>query len=165
MFKKGDPKYYGDMVTYMDKLIDRLLARLDELGLRNNTLVLFTGDNGSPVGEALLHDRKVRAGKGQVTDAGTHVPLIASWPVVIRRGTVCTDLVDFSDFLPTLCEAAGRKFPRNSSSTDGFPSQLRGQLGNPRSWCYCWYTKYPTQQGPRMGQNPALQAVSYRRVL
>ena len=124
MFKKGDPKYYGDMVTYMDKLIDRLLARLDELGLRNNTLVLFTGDNGSPVGEALLHDRKVRAGKGQVTDAGTHVPLIASWPVVIRRGTVCTDLVDFSDFLPTLCEAAGEEVPRNSSSTDGvsFPS-------------------------------------------
>ena len=111
MFKKGDPKYFGHMVAYMDKLVGRLLARLDELGLRDNTLVLFTGDNGSPVGEALLHDRKVRAGKGHMTDAGTHVPLIVRWPAGIRQPGVSTDLVDFSDFLPTLCDAAGAEVP------------------------------------------------------
>ncbi len=77
-----------------------------------------------------------------MTDAGTHVPLIASWPGTIAAGTVLADLVDFSDFLPTLCDATGIDVP-GSLATDGrsFLPQLQGKKGTPRDWIYCWYSR------------------------
>lgn len=140
---KGDAKYFGDMVTYMDKMVGRIIAKLDALGLRDNTLVLFTGDNGTdePV-VSMLNGREVAGGKGRMTDAGTRVPLIANWPGVIPQGQVCDDLVDFSDFLPTVCEATGTTIP-STLKIDGrsFLPQLRGEKGNPRDWIYCWYSR------------------------
>ncbi len=138
---KGDAKYFGDMVTYMDKIVGKLVGKLDELGLRKNTLVLFTGDNGTdkPV-VSMMNGRKVAGGKGQMTDAGTRVPLIANWPGVIPEGRVSRELVDFSDFLPTLCASAGIPVPEDLK-IDGrsFLPLLRGENGNPREWIYCWY--------------------------
>ena len=76
------------------------------------------------------------------TDAGTRVPLIANWPKTIPAKQVCPDLIDFSDFLPTLCEAAQRPAPA-SLQLDGrsFYPQLLGKSGNPRQWTYCWYAR------------------------
>lgn len=151
MFKKGNPKYYADMVAYMDKLVGRLMAKLDESGLRENTLVIFTADNGSPTGQASLRGRKIQAGKGQMTDAGTHVPMIVRWPAVISKPAVCDDLVDFTDFLPTFCDAAGAAIPAGLT-IDGysFLPRLRGEAGNPRRWSYCWYAnKYPHLLTPK----------------
>ncbi len=140
---KGDPKYFGDMVNYMDKMVGKITAKLDALGLRDNTLILFTGDNGTddPV-VSTLNGRKVPGGKGKMTDAGTRVPLIANWPGVIPEGEVIEDLVDFSDFLPTLCAAAGVEVP-SSLEIDGrsFLPQLQGKKGNPREWVYCWFSR------------------------
>ena len=140
---KGKAKYFGDMVTYMDKIVGKLLAKLDELGLRDRTMVLFTGDNGTdkPVVSA-MKGRKVAGGKGSMTDAGTRVPFIANWPGVIPRGKVSRDLVDFSDFLPTVCNAAGVTVPP-ALNVDGrsFLPQLRGEKGKPREWIYCWYSR------------------------
>jgi len=140
---KGDPRYFGDMVAYTDKVVGKIVARLEELGLRENTLVLFTGDNGTdkPV-VSKMDGREVAGLKGSTTDAGTRVPLVASWPGTIPAGQVCGDLVDFSDFLPTLCEAADVDVPA-SLSIDGtsFLPQLRGETGNPREWIYCWYSR------------------------
>jgi arylsulfatase A len=64
-----------------------------------------------------------------------HVPLIASWPGRIAAGKVCADLVDTTDFLPTLCEAAGVAVPAEMK-VDGrsFLPQLRGEKGTPREW-------------------------------
>ena len=152
MFKKGDPKYYADMVAYMDKLVGRLLAKLDESGLRENTLVIFTGDNGSPTGQASsLRGRKVIAGKSHMTDAGTHVPLIVRWPAVIQKPAVCDDLVDFTDFLPTFCEVAGATMPADlKSDGQSFLPRLRGEGGSSRQWSYCWYAKkYPALFTPK----------------
>ena len=72
---KGDAKYFGDMVTYMDKVIGRITAKLDRLGLRDNTLILFTGDNGTdkPV-ISMMSGRKVAGSKGSMTDGGTRFP-------------------------------------------------------------------------------------------
>lgn len=139
---KGDARYFGDMVTHMDKIIGKITAKLDDLGIRENTLVIFTGDNGTdkPV-VSHMGDRKVAGAKGSMTDGGTHVPFIASWPGVAPTGKVCNDLVDFSDFLPTLCEAAGAPIPAELK-IDGrsFLPQLQGKKGNPREWIYCWYS-------------------------
>ena len=140
---KGDVKHFGDMVSYMDKTVGKLINKLDELGLRENTLILFTGDNGTdqPV-VSVLNGRDVAGGKKITTDAGTRVPLIANWPGVIPAGDECNDIVDFSDFLPTICETAGVTLPM-SPNIDGrsFLPQLKGEKGNPRDWIYCWYSR------------------------
>jgi len=140
---KGDAKYFGDMVTYMDKIVGKLVDKLEALGLRENTLVLFTGDNGTdtPV-VSMMGDVAVKAGKGKMTDAGTRVPFIANWPGTIPKGQLSDNLVDFADFLPTLCETAGVPLPE-SLTLDGrsFLPQLKGDKGSPRDWIYCWYSR------------------------
>ncbi|MBN1590181.1 MAG: sulfatase-like hydrolase/transferase [Pirellulales bacterium] len=141
---KGDsPKYYVDMVAYMDKLVGKVVAKLEELGLRENTLVLFTGDNGTdqPI-VSIMNGRKVAGGKRYMTDAGTHVPLVANWPGTIPKGQLRQELVDFSDFLPTLCEATGTPVPERLK-IDGrsFLPKLLDKEGTLRQWTYCWYSR------------------------
>lgn len=152
---KGDPKYFGDMVTYMDTIVGRLLKQLESSGVRDNTLVLFTGDNGTdkPV-VSMMGSRRVVGAKGKTTDAGTRVPLIAHWPGKTAAGGVCKDLVDFSDFLPTLCDVAGSEVP-TSLSIDGcsFLPQLRGERGNPREWIYIWYSRNGGRVGKEFTRN------------
>ncbi|MEM7457426.1 MAG: sulfatase-like hydrolase/transferase, partial [Planctomycetota bacterium] len=105
---KGDAKYFGDMVAYMDKLVGRIDQTLDEAGVRENTLVMFIGDNGTdrPV-VSMIGDAEVAGDKNKTTDGGTRVPCIASWPGTIPSGQVSDELVDTTDFLPTMLEAAG----------------------------------------------------------
>lgn len=136
------PEHFADMVAYMDKLIGKLVARLDELGLRENTLILFIGDNGTGKGvRSMMGDRVVIGGKGQTTEAGMRVPLIASWPGKIAPGSVSSDLVDSTDYLPTICAAAGVAVPAELK-IDGrsFLPQIRGEKGSPREWIYSWYS-------------------------
>jgi arylsulfatase A len=138
-------EHFGDMVTYMDKLVGKLVAKLDALGIRENTLVLFVGDNGTGRGtRSRMAGREVIGGKGTTTDAGMHVPLIASWPGYIPAATLSDDLVDSTDFLPTLLETAGLP-PRAGLDGRSFLPQLRGEKGKPRFWIYCWYS--PRQGG------------------
>jgi arylsulfatase A len=137
-----DVKHFADMVAYMDKMVGRLVAKLDELGLRDNTLILFLGDNGtSGRVTSQFQGAPYRGGKGSTTAHGTHVPLIANWPGRIPAGRVNGDLIGSVDFLPTLCDAAGVPVPESLSS-DGrsFFPQLLGRKGTPREWLYCWYS-------------------------
>jgi arylsulfatase A-like enzyme len=138
---EDDVKYFGDMVAYMDKIVGRIVRKLDELGLRKNTLVLFTSDNGTHESiSSKMRSRVIQGGKGGTTDAGTHVPLITNWKGVVPEGKLCSDLIDFSDFLPTLAEVAGASLSENVS-IDGrsFLPQLLGEEGNPRDWIFCHY--------------------------
>jgi len=141
-----DKKFYVDMVEYMDKTIGRIVQKLDELGLRENTLIIFTGDNGTPQGitSEMQDGSFIDGGKGMTTNAGTHVALIANWKDTIPAGKVCDDLADFSDILPTLADAGGASLPRDVT-IDGrsFLPQLRGEKGNPRDWTFCWYQRDP----------------------
>jgi arylsulfatase A len=135
-----DVRHFADMVTYMDKMIGRLVTRLDELGLRQRTLVLFTGDNGTGRGiTSQMGDVTVKGGKGTLTDAGMRVPLIANWPGTIPTGKVSRDLIDSTDFLPTICQATGAALPTGKLDGRSFLPQLRGETGQPRQWTYCWY--------------------------
>ncbi|MBI5690146.1 MAG: sulfatase-like hydrolase/transferase [Verrucomicrobia bacterium] len=143
---KQHVRHFGEMVEYMDKLIGKVVARLDALGLRENTLLLFVGDNGTGRGTpSQMGARTVIGGKGTTTDAGMHVPLIANWPAGIAAGRVHDNLVDSTDFLPTIAETVGVKLPAGIPF-DGrsFLPQLRGMNGQPREWIYSWYS--PRQQ-------------------
>ncbi len=135
-------RYFPGMVHYMDQMIGRLVARLDELDLRRNTMILFIGDNGTGRGvKSRMGERVVRGGKGSTTAAGMHVPMIVNWPGNIVSGRVCPDLVDSTDFLPTICEAARVPVPAEAIM-DGrsFLPQMRGERGDPRQWVYSWYS-------------------------
>jgi len=137
-----DVKHFGEMVAYMDKLVGKLVAKLDALGLRDRTLILFLGDNGTGRGaSSMMGGKPVRGGKGTTTTSGMRVPLIANWPGSVAAGKVHPGLVDTTDFLPTLLEVAGAK-PPPGLTLDGrsFLPQLRGQRGRPRDWVYSWYS-------------------------
>ena len=140
---KGNAKYFGDMVSYMDFSVGRIVKKLDELGLRENTIILFTGDNGtdSPV-VSMMDNLAVAGGKGKTIDQGTHVPLIVNWKGVIAPNTRADTLVDFGDFFPTLCEAAGITLDADLD-LDGisFYPQLVGKNGPKRKWIHTWYNR------------------------
>ena len=134
-----DPRFYKDMVEYHDKVIGRLLDYLDEQGLSENTLVIYLGDNGTPddVCSMVFEHNEICGGKGKTNDRGTHVPLICRQPGTIPAGSVNRDMVEATDYLPTMMEAAGLDFP-DDYFIDGksFYPQLTGEEGNPREWMF-----------------------------
>ena len=136
-----DDRHFGEMTNYMDKLVGRLVAKLDEHKLRERTLVIFTGDNGTGRGiVSKLGDVTVDGGKGGMDDNGMRVPLVVNWPGVVQAGKVSRDLVDSTDHFATICQVAGITIP-SQLPLDGqsYLPQLRGETGQPREWTYCWY--------------------------
>ncbi|MGN6136226.1 MAG: sulfatase-like hydrolase/transferase [Aureliella sp.] len=135
-----DVKHFADMTAYMDKMVGKVDAHLKELGIRENTLLLFLGDNGTHSSvTSRFQGQAYQGGKGTTTQRGTHVPMIASWPAVIQQPRVSDELISSVDFLPTLCDVAGVAKPEGSDGISFF-SQLQGQTDNPRQWLYCWYS-------------------------
>ncbi|MFT5129247.1 MAG: arylsulfatase A [Rhodothermales bacterium] len=143
---KNGKQNFVDMVQYIDKNVGRLEDTLTELGLREKTLILFTGDNGTNASlTSELNGVQIRGGKGYTHDYGTHVPFIANMPGTIKPGQVNDDLICFSDFFPTMVEAAGLP-PKSISDGDGwsFWPQCLGQKGKKRRWIYCYYFPRPS---------------------
>ncbi len=133
-------KHFADMIAYMDKMIARLDTKLGELGIRDNTLLIFIGDNGTNSGiTSRFQGADYKGGKGSTNARGEHVPMIVSWPGVIKEGRVNGDLISSADFLPTLCEAASVAVPDTVDGVSFLP-QLRGEKGQPREWLYSWYS-------------------------
>lgn len=147
--KKWDREHFKDMVHYADKMVGKVDNALKELGIREKTLLIFTCDNGTYTGiTSPFKGKQIQGGKGSTPNAGTHVPLIASWPGVIEPGRVSQDLIDFSDLLPTLVDAAHGQVP-SDRKIDGrsFLPQIKGEKGNPRDWVFCWYERNGKRDG------------------
>ena len=141
---------YADNITYMDKLVGKLIAELDRLKLRENTLIVFFGDNGTANGKAdraTIGGRRLAGAKGSMLEGGSLEPLIVNWPGVAPAGKVNHDMVDSTDFVPTFAELAGAKLPRNKV-LDGhsFTAQIHGEKGKPREHIFIqlagmWYVR------------------------
>ncbi|MCZ6636202.1 MAG: sulfatase-like hydrolase/transferase [bacterium] len=138
-------QYFKDMVEYMDVVIGRIVDKLDELNLRENTLILFLGDNGSPRQvTSRCNGQGIQGGKGLSTDAGTLVPLIANWTGTAAEGIACDDLVDCSDFLPSMFELAGESLPKDDIfDGQSFLPQIKGEAGTPREWIFAHHDPLP----------------------
>jgi arylsulfatase A len=158
---------YEDNVAYLDKQVGKLVAALDALGLRERTVIVFAGDNGTSnkhaVNKLTIGGREIVGQKATMLEGGSRVPLIANWKGAVAERRVLKDLVDFSDFLPTFAELAGATLPEcgtgvppvsPSSSTGGTPvplvfdgrsfaPQLRGEKGRPREWVYVQHNTAP----------------------
>ena len=131
---------YSDNITYMDKLVGKLLAELERLKLRDNTVVFFMGDNGTTkanADRATIGGRRIVGQKGGMEEGGGLVPFIISWPGVSPAGRLNENFADASDLLPTFAEIAGAPLPGNRV-IDGkslFP-QIKGETKSPRTWAF-----------------------------
>ncbi len=157
-----DPSHFADMVAHLDGHIGQLVAHLEKLKLRERTLILFVGDNGTKAKHpSEWLGQTVQGGKSNTTDAGMRVPLIVNWPGRVSSGRVVKDLVDTTDFLPTICEAANIKLPEGIV-LDGhslLPSAT-GQKSEPRKWLYSWY--WPNQNAESGARKPVELARTHR---
>ena len=148
--KPATHDYYADNIVYMDKLVGELVAEVDRLKLRDNTILIFFSDNGA-VGSysstATIGGKALSGCKGTMLEGGSIEPLIVNWPGVTPVGKVNDDLIDSSDFLTTFAEIAGAKVPQERVH-DGrsFCPQIKGKKGNPRDWVFIqlgnnWYVR------------------------
>ena len=139
--ERTDPKFFADMMNYADLMVGKVLDQLEASGIRDNTIVIFMGDNGT--NDAIVSRMKdgttIRGGKDLTTDAGTREPLLISWPAVIKPAVINDSIADLTDFMPTLCEAAGYT-TEDMPQTDGISLMplFRGDKAGARDWSYCW---------------------------
>jgi arylsulfatase A len=131
---------YVDNNNYMDKLVGRLMDVLDKHQLREKTLVIFTGDNGTAtfgVEKATVDGKAISGRKATMLEGGSRVPLLVQWPGHTPAGKVNNDLVDFSDFFATFAELAGAELPKGVIyDSHSFAPQVEGKKGTPREWVY-----------------------------
>ncbi|MEP7317950.1 MAG: sulfatase-like hydrolase/transferase [Panacibacter sp.] len=116
----GDPKYFPSMIAYTDKKIGQIIDHLRDSGMLENTIIIYTGDNGTNRRvKSRFRGFTVPGGKKQTTEPGTNVPLIVYWPGHTYSGVVSTTMIDFTDFLPTLADVAGISKPSDYGELDG----------------------------------------------
>lgn len=142
--KDAEKANFVAMVNYMDKIVGKIFGKVESAGLLDNTIILFTADNGTNVRiTSRWNGRQIKGGKGSTLDMGTHVPFVAYWKDRTPSGIVVDDLIDFTDFYRTLADIAGIR-PGDDDPVDGrsFLPQLLGQKGNPRDWQLCNYQPY-----------------------
>jgi arylsulfatase A len=134
----GDkPDLHADNIAYLDKLVGQLVAELERLQLREKTLIVFAGDNGSTRGAHTVAGRPIFGKKGELNEGGCRVPLIFNWPGATPTGKVSRDLVCITDFFPTFAALAGATLPAGVT-IDGrsLAPQALGRPGEPREWVY-----------------------------
>jgi len=156
---------YAAMVSYLDEQVGDIVSELKELGLYDNTLILFSSDNGPTYNggsdsayfeSASPFKSEYGWAKGFSTEGGIRVPMIASWEGMIKGGRTSQHVSAFWDVLPTLCELSGARVP---SEVDGlsFVPNLLGEPQEPHEFLYWEFPAYEGQQAVRMGDWKALR--------
>ena len=145
---QSDP-VYAAMIENLDYNVGRLLDEVKKLGVEDNTLVIFTSDNGgeSSVGGSPTCNSPLAEGKGWMYEGGIREPLIIKWPGVIEKGSICDTPVTSPDFYPTLLEAAGLPLlPKQHCDGVSFMPLLKGAKLE-REAIYWHYPHYGNQGG------------------
>ena len=165
-FPHPNPKAgYAAMVSYMDNNIGMMMDKLKELGKYDNTLVIFTSDNGPTYNggtESVWFNsagpmkEEYGWGKGFLHEGGIRVPMIAHWPGKIKAGTVSEHISVFYDVLPTLCEVAGIE-PHTETDGLSFLPELMGENQDEAEYLFWEFPEYQGQQAVRMGKWKALR--------
>lgn len=146
-FDSGSMATYAEMVTAMDKSIGEILATLDALGLRNDTIVVFTSDNG---GERFSDTWPFSGKKTELLEGGLRIPAIIRWPGQIAAGQVCDQVMISMDWLPTLLSIAGTQ-PDPDYPTDGLDLGTVLAGGAPVNRTLCWRYLNLSQEACRSG--------------
>ena len=141
---------FSDNIDYMDKLVGKLIHSLDSLKLREKTMIIFMGDNGTAANwyaNSTINKKVLSGKKGEMKECGGLVPMLINWPGVVSPQQPTNQLIDASDFVPTLAELAGAKLPEGIL-LDGksFAGQILGKNKNERDWIFVelgnkWYVR------------------------
>ncbi|MCB9877727.1 MAG: arylsulfatase [Planctomycetes bacterium] len=139
---------YAAMISRLDRSVGELCDLLDELGLRDDTIVVFTSDNGathSPVGgtdvDFFASCGELRGRKGSMYEGGVRVPAIVRWPGHVPAGSESARITGFEDWMPTLGELCGTK-PAPGGDGVSFAATLRGEQQAPRPFLYREFAGY-----------------------
>jgi len=148
---------YASLIEGMDKSVGDLLALLDELGIADTTLVVFTSDNGGvshsyrKMDPPHTHNTPLASGKGSHREGGIRVPLLARWPGLTKAGAVSATPVMIYDWFPTLLNAAGAETQPHIDGLDLAPL-LRGEIATAFDRPLVWH--FPNFWGPLSGTLP-----------
>lgn len=157
------------MISHLDRQVGRIMETLDELGLADDTLILFTSDNGPPenVGGAdtqfFNSNGSLRGFKGSVFEGGVRVPLVARWPGRIPTGSVSSHIAIFYDVLPTLMDAIERSAPSDCDGISFLPILLGEQQPRQHEFILYEFYGYGGQQAVRMGRWKGVRQNCYRK--
>ena len=145
---KQDNAIMGAMIESMDKSLGRIMDKLDELKLTENTVIIFFSDNGGNMydlidGKTATNNFPLKMGKGNIHEGGIRVPCIISWPGKIKPATKSDEVICSIDFYPTLLEIAGLK-PQKGQVIDGVSLSSLLLKGKPlkQREVYCHYPHY-----------------------
>jgi arylsulfatase A len=144
-------KYFPGMVSYMDKIVGKVIQKLQADGIADNTIILWTSatQTDSRI-TSLWQGQTVQGTKTNTFKAGTNIPLLAYWPNHIAAGQTSNTLIDFTDFLPTLAGIAHIPVPSNYGILDGtsFYDNMTGTPGKNRDWVFCQWDNNPLDNVP-----------------
>jgi arylsulfatase len=153
------------MISFLDEQVGKLVGQLKELGIYENTLIIFTSDNGStynggtdsPWFDSAGPFRSEQGfGKGSVYEGGIRVPMIAVWPGKIKPGRTSDHISAFWDVLPTLCEVTGIQKPTECDGISFLP-ELTGKKQEKHDYLYWEFPESGGQQAIRMGRWKAVR--------
>ncbi|MBI9061481.1 MAG: arylsulfatase, partial [Marinilabiliaceae bacterium] len=150
---------YAAMVSYLDENIGLLIQQLKDLGIYENTLIVFTSDNGPTYNGGTdspwfdsggPFSSQFGRGKGYLHEGGIRVPMLVSWPGQIEAGSISNHVSAFWDVMPTLCDVAEIQTPANADGMSFLP-ELLGEKQMQHEYLYWEFPEYGGQVAVRMG--------------
>ncbi len=162
-------KKYAAMVHMLDKDVGRIVALVDELNLRENTLIIFTSDNGghSNIWKGFDTNGPLRGYKRDLTEGGIRVPFIARWPGKVPVGKTSDEIIAFQDMMPTFAELSGGIAPANTDGISVVEALAGGKLKKGHEYLYWDYghcrdrydqaIRMGNWKGIRLGQGGKIQ--------
>jgi len=161
---QDNPAFAG-MVQSVDESVGRVMKKLEELGVADNTVVIFMSDNGglsTVPREAPTSNLPLRAGKGWLYEGGIREPMIIKWPGVVKPRSVCSEPVTSTDFYPTMLEMAGLPLiPKQHIDGESLVHLLKGRGKLNRKAIY-WH--YPHYHGSGNRPSGAVRAGDYKLI-
>ena len=135
-------EHFREMVNYMDKIVGKIVKKLEATGLRENTLIIVTGDNGTNTKLTSPYPPRgqIQGGKGKMEDAGNRVAFVANWPGTIKPGTLVDSPIGFADVLPTVADVTGSTPPSGIDGQSLLPL-MKGDSSMARGWMFQSYSK------------------------
>lgn len=158
---------YAAMISTLDEQVGELVALLKEKGIYDNTLIIFTSDNGPTYtggadtpffNSARPFRTEYGFGKGFVREGGIRVPTIAHWPAHIKKGQKISYIGGFQDFFPTFCELSGAALPEQTDGISLVPLLTGNEGQNEHDYLYWEFPEYNGQQAIRMGKWKGIRA-------
>ena len=144
-------KYFPGMVAYLDKIVGKIVQKLQDAGIADNTIIMFTSATQSyHKVTSQWRGRTIEGTKTTTDKAGTNIPLVVYWPGHIAPGLKSNTLIDFTDFLPSMADMAGIPEPTTWGTLDGtsFYDNMLGVTGKNRDWVFCHWDNNSIDQVP-----------------